>query len=186
MKIYYCDGSTRGGKNQKGADNIGGWGAVCFIDADENRICACEYDTEKNTTNNRQELKGLLYCLEHADEFYPDEECVIYSDSTYVVNMFNDWIHSWARNNWKNSKKQTVENLDLVLEVWEHVKQDFYHCQVRKTDGHSGIIGNELVDALATASMNKFNTIIEEYAIAIDWQELDSFECTQFLRKEIY
>lgn len=166
MKIYYCDGSTRGGKNQKGADNIGGWGALCFLDEDENCIVAYEHDTEECTTNNRQELKALIWCLQHADDFYPDEKCIIYSDSAYVVNMFNTWIHSWARNGWKNSKKQTVENLDLVLEIWEHLNQDFYHCDVRKTDGHKDIIGNELADALATANHKRFVALAEEYAIS--------------------
>jgi ribonuclease HI len=180
MKIYYCDGSTRGGKNQKGADNIGGWGAVCFSDELENNICACEYDTENNTTNNRQELKALLYCLNHADEFYPDEKCIIYSDSAYVVNTFNTWIHSWAANGWKNSKKQTVENLDLILDLWEFAQKEFYNVTVQKTTGHCGEVGNELADALATASMNKFSRIIEENNISIYWDELDTFESIRF------
>ena len=46
MKIFYCDGSTRGGKNQKGAENIGGWGAVCFLDEDENCLVAYDYETK--------------------------------------------------------------------------------------------------------------------------------------------
>ena len=166
MKVYYCDGSTRGGKNQKGAENIGGWGAVCFLDEDENCLAAYEYETEENTTNNRQELKGLLWCLNHADNYYPDEKCIIYSDSAYVVNMFNDWIHSWASKNWKNSKKVTVENLDLVLEIWEYAKQEFYHCEVRKTEGHKDIAGNELADALATTNHSRFVSLVKEYGIS--------------------
>lgn len=166
MKIFYCDGSTRGGKNQKGAENIGGWGAVCFLDEDENCLVAYEYDTEENTTNNRQELKALIWCLNYADEYFPDEKCIIYSDSAYVVNMWNQWINTWASKGWKNSKKVTVENLDLVLEIWEHAKQEFYHCEVRKIEGHKDIVGNELADALATANHNRFITLVEEYGIS--------------------
>ena len=110
MKIFYCDGSTRGGKNQKGAENIGGWGAICFLDEDENCLIAYDYDTENNTTNNRQELKAFIWWLNFADEYFPNEKCIIYSDSAYVVNMWNEWIHSWSSKGWKNSKKQTVEN----------------------------------------------------------------------------
>ncbi len=171
MKIFYCDGSTRGGKNQKGAENIGGWGALCFLDEDENCITVSGCDTEENTTNNRQELKALIWCLRVADELYPDERCVIYSDSAYVVNMVNSWIHSWSNNGWKNSKKQTVENLDLVLEIWEHIKQEFYHCEVRKISGHSGEVGNELADALATANFKRFKAIKEEYGISEQKEE---------------
>lgn len=165
MKIFYCDGSTRGGKNQKGANNIGGWGAVCFEDENENTLIAVEYDSENNTTNNRQELKALLWCLTFADEYFPNEKCLIKSDSAYVVNMCNDWIWKWSFNGWKNSKKQTVENLDLVQEIWKFISKEFYHCSIQKCTGHAGEIGNELADALATNNMCRFKMICEEYEI---------------------
>ena len=165
MKIFYCDGSTRGGKNQKGADNIGGWGALCFIDEDENCLIAYDYDTENNTTNNRQELKAFIWCLNFADEYFPNEKCIIYSDSAYVVNMFNDWIHSWARNGWKNSKKQTVENLDLVQQLYEFAKLEFPNFELCRVRGHVGIAGNELADALATHDDNKFVKVLQKHNI---------------------
>ena len=34
MITFYSDGSTRG-KNQKGADNVGGWGVVCINEISE-------------------------------------------------------------------------------------------------------------------------------------------------------
>ena len=62
MKYIYVDGSCRG-KNQRGAENIGGHSMIAFIDDTTLDIfCA----TEKNTTNNRQELKGLLKAMEYA------------------------------------------------------------------------------------------------------------------------
>ena len=63
-------------------------------------------------------------------------------------------------------KKVTVENLDLVLEIWEYAKQEFYHCEVRKTEGHKDIVGNELADALATANHKRFVSLVEEYGIS--------------------
>lgn len=168
MKIFYCDGSTRGGKNQKGADNIGGWGVVCFTDETEMEITAYFYDSETNTTNNRQELKGLLCCLRHADEYYPNEPCIIYSDSAYVVSMCNTWIHNWSQNGWRNSKKQLVENYDLVKELWDqHLSKGFYHCEIRKCDGHVGNIGNELADALATNNLSRFKALYTEAEIEL-------------------
>lgn len=167
MKIYYVDGSTRG-KNQKGAENTGGFGVVQFYDEDENFIQWHKSEQCENTTNNREELKGLIAALEHCDYYYPDEKCTIYCDSAYVVNMFNEWIFSWSRNGWKNSKKVTVENLDLVLELWEFAQRGWPHYEVKKTDGHVGIIGNELADALATYSYIKFKRIIQEEGISIE------------------
>ena len=168
MITFYSDGSTRG-KNQKGADNIGGWGAIYFNETiDGTYLLGFDCDTNYTTTNNREELRGLLYCLAAADEYYPNEPCVIYSDSAYVVNMFNDWIHTWARNGWKNSKKQTVENLDLVQEIYKYASKDFYHCDVKKCAGHEGTVGNELADALATANYKRFLKLLDEYELDLD------------------
>ena len=162
MITFYSDGSTRG-KNQKGADNVGGWGVVCINDTEDQygaELLDFDCDTSYGTTNNREELKGLLYCLAAADTYYPDQKCLVYSDSAYVVNMCNDWIWTWAKNGWKNSKKQTVENLDLVQEIYKHLNQEFYHCIIRKCQGHMDLIGNELADALATGNFRRFTDLL--------------------------
>ena len=168
MITFYSDGSTRG-KNQKGAENVGGWGAVCF-DETENEdeiLISFDCDTNYNTTNNREELRALLYCLAAADDLYPDQKCVIYSDSAYVVNMCNDWIWKWAANGWQNSKKQTVENLDLVQSVYNYIKKDFYHCTIKKCEGHKDNLGNELADALATGNLRRFSRMAEENGLEL-------------------
>ena len=176
MKIFYCDGSTKG-KNQKGADNYGGFGVVCLEDDEE--ILSMDAVAAENTTNNREELKALIYALAIAEEEYPDEECLVFCDSAYVVNMFNDWIHSWAKNGWKNSKKQTVENLDLVLQLWEYAKQDFFHCIVKRCDGHMGEFGNEVADALATMNFRRVRHLINENeeiqvsGMLLDWLDYE-------------
>lgn len=171
MITFYSDGSTRG-KNQKGAENVGGWGAVCINEVNDDYNCEYELldfdcDTTYGTTNNREELKGLLYCLAAADTYYPDERCLVYSDSAYVVNMCNEWIWTWAKNGWKNSKKQTVENLDLVQQIYERLNQDFYHCIVRKCPGHMDLVGNELADALATSNFKRFMNLLETNDLSI-------------------
>ena len=57
IKIF-TDGSTRAGKNQKGAKNKGGFGII-VMNEDENIVYhAIGYQT-KNTTNNRMELLDL-------------------------------------------------------------------------------------------------------------------------------
>ena len=157
MKWFYCDGSTRG-KNQKGADNIGGWGAVCFniIDSVDLELQDFDCDTTEGTTNNREELKAMIYCLSSILHDYPDEKCIIYSDSAYVVNMCNTWIYSWAANGWKNSKKQTVENLDLVKTIYDLLQRFFVKPDIEKCEGHMGELGNELADALATGNYRRF------------------------------
>lgn len=118
------------------------------------------------TTNNREELKALLHALKWTQSFlFKDEQCIIYTDSAYCANMFNDWIHTWARNGWKNSKKQTVENLDLVQQLYEFAKMEFPNFEIEKVRGHIGIAGNELADALATHNDSKFVKVLQKYNI---------------------
>lgn len=178
MKWFYCDGSTRG-KNQKGADNIGGWGVVCFniIDSVDLELVDFDCDTTEGTTNNREELKAMIYCLSSVLHDYPDEKCIIYSDSAYVVNMCNTWIYSWATNNWKNSKKQTVENLDLVQEIYNLLQRFFVKPDIEKCEGHMGELGNELADALATGNYRRFIGLCEsaDFELSnndIEWLEM--------------
>ena len=45
---------------------------------------------KKETTNNRMELKGLLQALELATTKYKNDKVIIYSDSSYCVNTFNE------------------------------------------------------------------------------------------------
>ena len=75
--------------------------------------------------------------------------------------MCNTWIHNWANNGWLNSKKQQVENYDLVRQLYKYISQPEPNFNIQKIKGHSGEIGNELADALASNNEKKFNNIIE-------------------------
>lgn len=154
----YTDGAC------KGNPGPGGYGLAAFIDSCCINFFSC---TEEDTTNNRQELKAIITALEWAETIYSDKKVCIYSDSAYCVNMINSWIHTWAKNNWKNSKKQIVENLDLVQTIYNYINKDFFNCQVEiiKISGHSGNPYNEFVDALATQNDKKKEKIIHDFSI---------------------
>lgn len=169
-KVFYTDGACKGNPGPGGfgvvsieetqirkRDNWGNWRA----DSTEQTLVYSYNESCNFTTNNREELKAILHVfqLAAADK---DNKYIIYSDSAYAVNMINDWIKGWAKNNWFNSKKQKVENLDLVQEIYKYLTTDFFNCQVKKVAGHAGIVENELADALATEDMNKFNQIIQK------------------------
>lgn len=166
IKIF-TDGSTRSGKNQRGATNKGGFGIVIMND-DENIIYHAIGFQCKNTTNNRMELQALYEALMLADELYPNEKVKIISDSAYCINMVTSWIFNWARNRWQTAAKKPVENLDLVQAIYKIIIRPFYHCSFEKIDGHSDYIGNEMADALATDNINKYETYIIEYDITVD------------------
>lgn len=154
MVTIYTDGACqRNGKKE----NSGGFGVV-VIDEEQNivekysKLCS-------NTTNNREELKAILYALikygtkeTAAWELHPQTPPVVYSDSAYAVNTLTNWMFSWERNNWKKSDKQTPENLDLIQAYYE-LYQKGYRINLQKIKGHAGHKWNEMADALATGKI---------------------------------
>ena len=157
-----------------GNPGIGAWS--CVVYNDDRRII---YDAivgrddpdDKETTNNRMELKGLIQALELSTTKYKDNECIIYCDSAYCVNMFNSWLRTWAANNWIGSNKEQVKNLDLVKQLYNFFTIEFPNFQVVKTRGHDNVIGNELADAYAVAhkcgDASKLAKILKENKITL-------------------
>ena len=165
MLYIYIDGSSR--KNGK----KGGYGIVIFDD--NNNLIDAYQEQFDNVTNNQMELKAFLKTFELLNTKYKNEQATIYSDSAYCINILESWIYSWSKNGWKTSKGRTIKNLDIILSLYEYYNINFFINQIYiiKVDGHSGIIGNELSDALATADVPKFSNIILKNHIYIDLSE---------------
>lgn len=151
IKIY-CDGSSRGNPGK------GGFGVAITT---ENKLIIAYGKQYESITNNQAELKGLIWALNLAITDYKKQEVEIYSDSAYCVNMFNNWIHTWAGNNWLNSKKKEVENIELVKTLYTFASIDFPNFVVRRVPGHAGILGNEIADAIASKNQAKLEKIFE-------------------------
>ena len=165
MLYIYIDGSCcgNGSKNSKG-----GFGIVIF---DENRNLIDAYQERfEDVTNNQMELKAFLKTFELLNTRYKNQQATIYSDSAYCVNILSSWIYKWSKNNWKNSKNETIKNLDIISSLYEYYNINFFINQIYivKVDGHKGNIGNELADALATADRKKFSNIILQNHININ------------------
>lgn len=157
MKLtYYTDGSC------KGNPGPGGYGIVRLSKID-NQIVLSEYysNSVANTTNNRMELEAVLRVLELSQNA-PDYEYEIYSDSAYVVNICNDWIWKWAANGWVRNKNKQIENLDIIKKIYNILNFATITYNIKKCSGHSGILENEIADALAKGDKIKFNKIISE------------------------
>ena len=149
--IYYVDGSCVG--NGK-AVNEGGFGVV-ILDDDSNLI-NCYARRNENTTNNREELRAILYVMLTAAADTSQgwvQPPIVYSDSAYCVNTFNDWMFRWAANNWIKSDGKIPENLDLIQAYYEHYMSG-YRIDLRKIKGHAGHEWNELADKLATGKIS--------------------------------
>ena len=55
-------------------------------------------------------------------------------------------MYSWKDNGWKRPKNQEVKNLDIIKQIYDLA----YLAKIEKVTGHSGILGNEIADKLAT------------------------------------
>jgi len=109
----------------------------------------------EKTTNNRMELTAVIKALEEISTWTQmiETRVIIYTDSSYVANAYNKkWINNWKRNGWKNSKKEEVKNKDLWI-ILDALVTFFDKVEFVKVKGHSGILGNERADKLATTAM---------------------------------
>ena len=150
MIEIYTDGSSA---------KIGsGYGTVVMLDSP---YIISEYFEEG--TNNQMELKAIIAALEFAKE-HKEDKFIIYSDSAYCVNMCNEWIFNWAAAGWRRGKNKEILNLDLVKKIYSLLDTTF-ECNyiIEKVDGHSGNIGNEIADAVATRNKVKLNKFLEKY-----------------------
>ena len=142
----YTDGSCYGNQNEV---NYGGWGAVLLYKEHKKTI----YDGEKNTTNNRMEMTAVIKALESLKR--NDLKIRLHTDSAYISNCINQkWYIKWRENNWKNSKKQDVENKDLWVRLLD-LYESFDDIEFIKVKGHDGVELNELADDLANKGSKK-------------------------------
>lgn len=131
----------------------GGFGVVIieYQDDVEHGIIKEQYQKAcGDTTNNREEMKAILYAMIHYGKTSP--QTIVWSDSAYAVNTFTNWMNSWKNNGWKKSNNKTPENLDLVM-AYDDLKNKGYNIDLRKIKGHAGHEYNELADKLATFSI---------------------------------
>ena len=130
----YTDGACKGNPGE------GGWGA--FIEYNNEKVKL--YGYEELTTNNRMEIIAAIEALRFIKV---QSDIIIYTDSKYLMNGINTWIHGWKKNNWKTSSNKDVKNVDL----WKIIDElnSNHSIEWIWVKGHSGNPGNEMADELA-------------------------------------
>ena len=144
--IIYTDGSAHPNPGP------GGFGVV--VCDDNNDIIHLYSKQTNNTTNNREEIKAILWSLLTYGK--SNEEVIVYSDSNYCVQTFTNWMFGWARNGWIKSDKKIPENLDLI-QAYYNALNEGYKINLKKVKGHAGNKYNELADGLATGKVKPQN-----------------------------
>ena len=138
----YTDGACSGNPGK------GGYCAILLYGDNEKVVSGFE----DNTTNNRMELLAAIMGLKALKE-----PCKVnlYSDSQYLINAFNEgWLNSWQQNNWKNSNKKEVKNVDLWKEIIDLT--NIHDVTFIKVKGHSDNEYNNRCDKLARAEVDNY------------------------------
>jgi ribonuclease HI len=132
--VIYTDGAC------KGNPGPGGWGALLRSGDAEKEL----FGGESQTTNNRMELTAVIRALESLTR-----ECAveIYTDSQYVKNGIQTWIHNWKRNGWKTADRKPVKNAELWREL--ETQAGRHRIAWHWVKGHADNEGNQRADALA-------------------------------------
>lgn len=107
---------------------------------------------EYNTTNNIQELKGILYGLRKLK--ITNVPIIIYSDSQYSIKSLSVWYKNWEKNGWETSDKKDVKNKELIIEIRKEIDR-FENISWRWVKGHSDNEFNERADKLVNIAMDE-------------------------------
>lgn len=136
--LIYTDGGCR--------DGVGAWAWWCET-TDESGS-----GVETPSTNQRMELRAVAEAI---GEYYSSKSIVIMSDSAYVVNCFQaEWFKRWLKNGWRSSSNGPVVNQDLWEPLIKAV-EDHGNVKFIKVKGHSGNVGNQIVDNICTERILK-------------------------------
>jgi ribonuclease HI len=130
MITYYTDGS---------ASPNPGPGGFAVIRDNKPHILGSE---EGETTNIRMEGKAIIAALQDAI----GQECQIYTDSEFWINVITKWSIGWEQNGWKK-KGGEIKNLDIVKKVCPLYRSS--KATLIWVRGHNNDPGNELADEWA-------------------------------------
>lgn len=150
----YTDGSSKGNPGN------GGFAYVIRMNGIIYKFAQGEF----TTTNNRMELSAAIAALNAIKTIEIDNKLEyiinIYSDSKYVTEAVNkNWLFNWVRKGFLNVKNSDLWSqfflLISPLMLQSNVKMNFIWIK-----GHSGIVYNEMVDALAKQACGKQGIIM--------------------------
>jgi ribonuclease HI len=93
----------------------------------------------EQTTNIRMEGFAVIAALKNA----AGEECEIYTDSEFWINVITKWSLAWEQKNW-TKKGGEIKNLDIVKEVCPLYRES--KATLIWVRGHNNDPGNEMAD----------------------------------------
>jgi len=138
--IIYTDGACRGNPGP------GGWGVLIEYGESNKQL----HGGDVSTTNNKMELTAAIMALKEIKE---PCKIILYTDSKYVLQGIEEWIHNWKKRGWRGANKKPVKNIELWKELDE--LRDEHNIKWNWVKGHSGDPGNETADMLANRGIDE-------------------------------
>ena len=139
--IIHTDGACSGNPGP------GGWGAVLQYGDKVKELKG----GAPLTTNNQMELTAAIEALNALKRPCAVE---IHTDSQYVKNGIQGWLHGWKKNSWKTAAKKPVKNVELWQALDEATRR--HKITWHWVKGHAGHDLNERADRLANEGMAPF------------------------------
>lgn len=151
--IVFCDGSCIN-NGRPGAR--AGYAVVVMNDETEVHAYAESVPAVEAQTNQRAELRALLYALQYLRE----SACTgtVYTDSKYAIQCVTTWGPAWRAAGWKKSDKKPALHVDLIEPMLELYMGGGIALQhVMAHTGRSDAIsrGNARVDDLARREVTR-------------------------------
>lgn len=136
----YTDGACSGNPGP------GGWGAILDYKGQKREMSG----GERQTTNNRMELMGVISALSALKE---PCEVELFTDSQYIVKAINEnWLKGWKAKNWTR-KGGELKNVDL----WQQLDGllSTHKVSFHWVKGHADNEFNNRCDQLAVSERDK-------------------------------
>ncbi|AUR81037.1 Rnase H [Vibrio phage Aphrodite1] len=111
----------------------------------------------KRSTNNRMEMLATIVALEGLPE---RRKVSVTTDSQYVKQGIEQWIHGWRRRGWKRADGGPVKNVDLWKRLYAMTR--YHNVTWNWVKGHSGDPDNERCDTLAQDAARNRATLEDE------------------------
>ncbi|HTR77259.1 MAG TPA: ribonuclease H [Gemmatimonadaceae bacterium] len=147
LVAIYADESCLG-NGRLGANPGGAAGVIEHRSRLTGRMTRWDYwVSEAATTNNRMALRSVIEAFGLISRRGTRFRVVFTSDSRYLIDGMNQWVHDWIRRGWRR-KEGTVENVDLWKQAVEAARP--HQRQWRWVRGHVGHAQNEYANHLAT------------------------------------
>lgn len=135
----FTDGACR--------DNPGPGGWAFILDHPATGERRKEAGAERQTTNNRMELMGVI---EGLGTLKRPCQVEVVTDSQYVAKGISEWLPNWKRQGWRRKEKGQFKPV-LNVDLWQRLDALLASHRVKVTHvlGHRGHVENEECDRMA-------------------------------------